>query len=49
MSADGAVTADGQAVAAADSRRFAQIAHVTTPIAKSTNTAELPRPSRPED
>jgi len=30
--ADGAVTADDKAVAAADSRRFAQIAHVTTPI-----------------
>ncbi|MDR3082043.1 MAG: MMPL family transporter [Streptomyces sp.] len=30
--ADGAVTADDKAVAAADTRRFARIAHVTTPI-----------------
>ncbi|OIJ94633.1 MMPL family transporter [Streptomyces colonosanans] len=30
--ANGAVTADDKAVAAADSRRFTQIAHVTTPI-----------------
>ncbi|WP_436846944.1 MMPL family transporter [Streptomyces atratus] len=34
--ADGAVTAEDEAAATADSRRFAQVAHVTTPIVGPT-------------
>ncbi|MFI6059177.1 MMPL family transporter [Streptomyces sp. NPDC051286] len=51
--ADGAVTADDRAVAAADSRRFAQLAHVTTPIvgpvvAKDGRAIELVVPIKSE-
>jgi RND superfamily putative drug exporter len=52
--ADGPVTADDQAVATADARRFAQLAHVTTPIvgpvvAKDGRAIELVVPTKSGD